>query len=131
MIATGSNRNHGYLHSFGAEPVTYGPGLVERVRELGEVTAVFDAAGNPESVVATVELLRDRRRAVTALGNQYAYAAGTAGVHQAPQRVAAVLKLTEDGKLIFEIERMPLTQARRTLERSAAGHVRGKIVLVP
>jgi NADPH:quinone reductase-like Zn-dependent oxidoreductase len=131
VIGTASERNHDYLRSLGAEPVAYGPGLVQRVRRLGPITAVLDAAGNPESVAATVELLPDLGRAVTALGNPHASAAGISGVHQAPDRVDAVLKLAVQGKLKFEISRMPLAQARLALERSVAGHVRGKIVLIP
>jgi len=34
VIGTASQVNHGYLRSLGAEPVTYGEGLEERVGEL-------------------------------------------------------------------------------------------------
>ena len=47
MIGTASPGNHDYLRSLGAEPTTYGDGLVERVRELAPdgVDAALDAAG--------------------------------------------------------------------------------------
>lgn len=131
VVATASERNHDHLRSLGAEPVSYGPGLLARVRALGRVTAVLDAAGNPESVATTVEVLPDPRRAVTALGNRHAHAAGIAGVRQFPGRVQAVLDLALRGALRFEVERVPLAEARRALEASRAGHVRGKLVLVP
>ncbi|NED53525.1 NADP-dependent oxidoreductase, partial [Micromonospora aurantiaca] len=42
-----SEKNHDYLRELGAEPVSYGDGLAERVRELapGGVTAVADFVG--------------------------------------------------------------------------------------
>src|SRR5688572_21867283 len=46
VIGTASERNHDYLRGLGAIPVTYGPGLADRVRaaaEPGGVTAVLDA----------------------------------------------------------------------------------------
>ena len=47
VIGTASERNHDFLRSLGAEPTTYGTGLVERVRALAPagVDAVFDCAG--------------------------------------------------------------------------------------
>ena len=35
VIGTASEGNHEFLRSLGAEPTTYGDGLVERVRALG------------------------------------------------------------------------------------------------
>jgi NADPH:quinone reductase-like Zn-dependent oxidoreductase len=34
VVGTASERNHDFLRSLGAEPTTYGPGLVERVSAL-------------------------------------------------------------------------------------------------
>ena len=47
VIGTASERNHDYLRELGAEPTTYGEGLVERVRELAPegVDLAFDTAG--------------------------------------------------------------------------------------
>ena len=47
VIGTASERNHEYLRSLGAEPTTYGEGLVERVRELAPegVDLALDTAG--------------------------------------------------------------------------------------
>lgn len=42
MIGTASPRNHEHLRSLGAEPVEYGEGLVDRLREL--VPDGFDAS---------------------------------------------------------------------------------------
>src|SRR5262245_27023423 len=48
VIGTASPANHEYLRSLKAEPVAYGPGLVERVRALapGGVDVALDVAGS-------------------------------------------------------------------------------------
>ena len=47
VIGTASEGTHDYVRGLGAEPVTYGPGLVDRVRALVPegVTAVLDLVG--------------------------------------------------------------------------------------
>jgi NADPH:quinone reductase-like Zn-dependent oxidoreductase len=51
VIGTASERNHDYLRSIGATPVTYGDGLLERVRSVApqSVDAVLDASGRRQS----------------------------------------------------------------------------------
>ncbi|XAS68742.1 NADP-dependent oxidoreductase [Micrococcaceae bacterium Sec5.7] len=132
VIGTASEANHEYLRGLGAEPVTYGDGLVDRVRALGEVTAVLDAVGGEASVTATQELLPDLSRAVTTVADEHSMGAGIAAVQQLDTRVADVAGMAADGKLTFNIyERLPLTEAARAFEISQGGHVRGKIVLIP
>ncbi|RVX41005.1 zinc-binding dehydrogenase [Nonomuraea polychroma] len=55
VIGTASSANHDYLRSLGAIPVTYGDGLVDRVRSLAPqgIDAVYDIAGQgalPDSI---------------------------------------------------------------------------------
>lgn len=66
VIGTASERNHAYLRSLGAEPVTYGEGFAERARAVAEkeVDAAFDAAGKG-SLPALVELTGGPDRVVT------------------------------------------------------------------
>src|SRR5262249_50705579 len=47
VIGTASERNHDFLRELGAEPVTYGEGMVERIRALAPegISHAFDAAG--------------------------------------------------------------------------------------
>lgn len=132
VIATASESNHDYLRSIGAEPVVYGEGLADRVRALGTITASIDVVGGEPSVAATRELLPDASRAVTAVSDEHSETAGIAAVVSAENRVAATAALAADGKLTFAIqERIPLADAARALEISYAGHVRGKLILVP
>ena len=61
VIGTASEGNHDYLRSYGAEPTTYGDGLVDRVRAIapdGVDRAIDDAGGG-----ALPALVRTGRRA--------------------------------------------------------------------
>ncbi|CAH0262949.1 MULTISPECIES: NADP-dependent oxidoreductase [unclassified Arthrobacter] len=132
VIGTASEQNHDYLRGLGAEPVAYGEGLVERVRSLGTITAVVDTYGGEETTTATVQLLGGHGAAVTTVPGKEANAAGIAPVRLLDGRVAETARLSADGKLRFSIqERIPLTDAARALGISRAGHVRGKLVLIP
>ena len=131
VIGTASEANHPYLASIGAEPVPYGDGLVERVRALGPITASIDAFGGAASVAATVQLVPDLSRAVTAVTDEHSTTAGIAVV-AAADRLAAVVKLAEQGTLRFTIaERIPLADAAKAFELSYVGHLCGKIILIP
>jgi len=48
VIGSASPANHDFLRSLGAEPVAYGPGLIERVRAIAPdgVDAALDVAGS-------------------------------------------------------------------------------------
>ncbi|WP_029251781.1 NADP-dependent oxidoreductase [Paraoerskovia marina] len=130
VVGTASPRNHDYLRELGAEPVTYGDGLVDAVRNLGGVDAVVDLAGTPDAVAATVELLDDLQRSVTTVGGPKADAAGIPMKVDAKGALAEVLALAESGRLRTEIEaRYPLTDAAEALRAVMDGHVRGKVVL--
>lgn len=136
VVGTASESNHEYLRELGAEPVTYGAGLADRVRDMsdatGDVTAVFDTIGNDEAVAATAQLLQDRSRAVTTVPGKHSAEAGIAAVRQLEGRVEEVATLTADGQITFHIShRMPLIEAADALEISRTGHGRGKIVLLP
>ena len=68
VIGTASPDHHDYLRSLGAEPTTYGEGLVERVRAIvpdgvdvaldtagGALPALVELTGSPEHVVAIAD----------------------------------------------------------------------------
>jgi enoyl reductase len=136
VIGTASEDNQEYLSELGAEPVTYGPGLADRVRALAEdagtVTAVLDTVGSGDSLAATAELLQGAGRAVTTVPGEQSSAAGLAAVQQLEGRVAEVGTLAAEGQITFTIaHRMPLIEAADALEISRGGHGRGKILLLP
>ncbi|HEX7308719.1 NADP-dependent oxidoreductase [Lentzea sp.] len=136
VISTASARNHEFVRGLGATPVEYGPGLVGAVTALGGVDAVFDAHGGADCVAATQALLPDLTRATTAAADEHSAAAGIAHVGAAMDQigriVAALAELAGQGVLRFPVqERIPLAEAARAFDLSRAGHVRGKLVLVP
>lgn len=133
VIGTASEANHDYLRSLGAIPVTYGDGLVERVREVAPhgVTVVLDAIGG-DAIVASAELIADPGRIGTIADPVTAARHGGRPVFapRSPQRLASVIDLAAAGKVVMPARQFPfddVVEAHRTQE---AGHGRGKIVLV-
>ena len=127
VIGTASAKNQDYVRSLGAESVIYGPGLVEAVRALGEVTAIVDAVGSVDAVEASRELMPGLERAISTT-----HAEGFTAVKSDPAAVPSVLALAAQGALTSDITRtFALEAAAEALELSATGHVRGKIVLLP
>ncbi len=136
VISTASPRNHEFVAGLGATPVAYGPGLVDEVKALGGVDAVYDAHGGADCVAATKALLPDLTRAVTAAEDEHSAAAGIAhpgtSMDDTGRIMSAVTELARRGVIRFPVqERIPLAEAARAFDISRAGHVRGKLILVP
>ncbi len=144
VIGTASPSAHALVREFGAEPVTYGAGLEERVRDLAPdgIDAAVDLAGGDEALDTSLALVADRDRIVTALASRRAFDSGIKVIGGAPGadpgpeiRAAARLelaRLAEDGKLrVIVAEVYPLAQAAGAHRELATGHAHGKIVLVP
>lgn len=135
VIGTASERNHDYLRSLGAIPVTYGEGLVERVRAVTPVVdAVLDASGRgvlPDSI----ELAGGPDRVVTIADFPGAAAHGVRFTGESGPLApvfAELLPLAADGKLDLRIGgTYPLARAAEALAESKSGHARGKLVLLP
>ncbi|WP_327677135.1 NADP-dependent oxidoreductase [Kitasatospora sp. NBC_00458] len=135
VVGTASERNHDYLRELGAIPVTYGEGLVERVRAVAPqgVDAAFDAAGRG-ALEASVELVADRDRIGTVVDYPGAGRLGVQGIRgeRTAARLAELVALWEAGTLRVEIaDAFPLGRAADAHRLVGAGHVRGKVVLVP
>jgi NADPH:quinone reductase-like Zn-dependent oxidoreductase len=136
VIASASEANHDYLRELGATPVLYGPGLAERVRAAadGPVDAVFDVAGKTP-VEELISLVPEPSRVVT-IAN---YTAGQAGARvtgggsdsQPMQALAQVADLLAQNKLVIKVQTFPFDRAAEAYRISQAGHVRGKLVLIP
>ncbi|PBC93266.1 NADPH:quinone reductase [Streptomyces sp. OV198] len=137
VIGTASESNHEQLRSLGAEPVTYGEGLVDRVRAIAPqgVDAVLDASGRGE-IPDSIELAGGPARVLTLV----AFDAADTGIQvhmSAPgengaQALRDILNLMEQGRLRVPIWRtFPLAEAADALQVSQAGHLGGKIVLLP
>ncbi|MGH3097592.1 MAG: NADP-dependent oxidoreductase [Streptosporangiales bacterium] len=133
VVGTASERNHDYLRDLGAIPVSYGPGLVERVRAAapGGVDKVFDAAGG-DAVNASLELVRDAGDILTIadMAAPERYGVETFSMSPNADRLAELADLAASGALRVPVwKAVPLADVREAHEASERGHLRGKIVL--
>ena len=143
VIGTASLARHDELRALGAEPVVYGDGLAERVRELAPdgVDAAIDAVGTDEAIDVSLAVVADRDRIATiaafARGAQEGIKllGGGPGADPGTElRDAARLELVAlcaDGRLTVSARPFPLEGAARAHEEGIAGRANGKMVLVP
>jgi enoyl reductase len=134
VIGTASDRNHDYLGSLGATPVTYGPGLAQRIRALAPsgVDAALDAAGTEEALSASLELVGDRERIGAVAFNPAAAELGIRrlSTERSAVRLAELTAMYEQGKLAVHIAKvLTLAEAAAAHIEVETGHVRGKVVL--
>ena len=137
VIGTASESNHDYLRSLGATPVTYGDGLLDRVRAVAPqgVDAVLDASGRGE-IPLSIELTGDPARVLTLVAFDAAgtgiqvHVGGAGSEHGAALRELAAL-VAQDRLAVSISQTYPLTEAGAALSASTTGHVHGKIVIVP
>ncbi|MEE4025276.1 NADP-dependent oxidoreductase [Gordonia sp. PKS22-38] len=133
VVGTASEQNHEYLRGLGAEPVTYGDGLADRVRALAPegVDVVLDYVGG-ESLDSVPDVLREGgsvasitdARARDEFGGHYVW------VRPDVADLTELARLGDAGDLKPEIaEVFDLADAATAHERSQSGHVRGKIVV--
>jgi NADPH:quinone reductase-like Zn-dependent oxidoreductase len=137
VIGTAGEGNHDYLRSLGAEPTTYGDGLVERVRALAPdgVDAAIDAAGGG-ALPALVELTGAPERVVTIA--DYAGAqetgvrfSGGMGTERAVHALTDIAGLIDSGRFALPIAAsFPLEEIAEAHRLSETGHVRGKLIVV-
>ncbi|MBD7949027.1 NADP-dependent oxidoreductase [Oerskovia rustica] len=133
VIGTASERNHEYLRSLGAEPVTYGDGLAERVRALAPegVDVVLDYIGG-EALATTPDVLRDGGTVASVvdaaardeLGGHYVW------VRPDVDGLTELARLADAGQLTVDVaEVYDLADTAKAHEASRTGHVRGKVVI--
>ena len=135
VIGTASEGNHEYLRSLGAEPTTYGEGLTERVRELGGADLAFDAVGFG-ALPALIEITGGPSNVVTIAdytAEQYGVRVSGGGDGlRADYALADAAALAVAGRFSLPVtQTFPFADAAEAHRVSEAGHVRGKLVLVP
>ncbi|MEV7381358.1 NADP-dependent oxidoreductase [Streptomyces lydicus] len=132
VIGTASERNHDFLRSLGAEPVTYGEGLADRVRALAPegVDVALDFVGGGV-VDVSQELLKDRGRVASIADGEVTQKGGhLVWVRPDSAGLTALGALADAGKLTVHVDAVfPLSEAAEALRRSQEGRTRGKIVL--
>jgi len=143
VIGTASEVHHDQLRELGAEPTTYGAGLADRVRALAAhgVDAAIDCVGTDEAVDVSLELVADRDRIATIAAFARGAEAGIRMLGGGPGadpgtelRQAARLQLpalVEQGRLRVRARPFALDDVAEAHREGQAGHVTGKLVLVP
>ncbi|NUR60153.1 MAG: NADP-dependent oxidoreductase [Catenulispora sp.] len=133
VIGTASERNHDYVRSLGAEPVTYGDGLADRVRALAPegVTTVLDGHGGQLSV--TLAVLAEGGRHVSIADPEAARQGGRwIWVRPDGAKLAELADLVDEGALTVEVaQTFPLAEVAAAFDLSRTGRMRGKLVIVP
>lgn len=144
VIATAGERSHGLLRELGCEPVVYGDGLLERVRDLAPegVDAALDLVGTDEALDVSLAVVEDRDRIATIANFRRGPSEGVALLGGGPGadagdelRAAArpgLARMAGDGQLRVVVgATYPLADAADAHRQIATGHTTGKIALIP
>jgi len=136
VIGLASEPNHAWLSGHGVIPVSYGEGVVDRIREAaGTVDALIDTVGGDYVNLALDELGVQPSRVETTVRFDLVEKYGIKAEGSAAGASAAVLAelagLVADGELEVPVTAaFPLDQVQDAYRRLDQGHVLGKIVLV-
>lgn len=142
VIGTSSEGNFDRIRRFGAQPVAYGPGLVERVRDIapGGIDVALDCVGTDEAVDVSVGLVVDRERIVTVanadraaqLGFRHLNGMEPSSLTYRNRQRQRLIDMAAAGNLTVPMARtLPLVQARRALDILQTGDPGGKLALIP
>ena len=138
VIALASERHHDWLRERGAVPVAYGDGVAGRITAAAEglpVEAFIDLVGGGYVELA-LELGIDKDQIDTIVDFPAIAKYGVKGEGGAAAASAATLtelaEAVEVGDLVVPIQRTyPLEDVRAAFAELEAGHMGGKIVLIP
>ncbi|MEO7371160.1 MAG: NADP-dependent oxidoreductase [Ilumatobacteraceae bacterium] len=144
VIGTASAGRHDLVRALGAEPVSYGDGLADRVGALAPngVDAAIDTVGTDEAVDVSLQLVADRSRIASIAAFRRGREAGIKLLGGGPGadpgdelRSAARMELVDlvaAGKLKVSVAATyPLDQVVESQKAILSGHTTGKIVIVP
>src|SRR6185312_7157330 len=116
VISAVGEHDEALARELGATPVRYGPGVAGRVRALGAVDAVFDAAGTG--------VLADAAAA------DFGVTLSEAAPDRAPRALEETMALLADGKLRLRAHTtMPMQQAPEAHRQLESGIVHQRIIL--
>jgi NADPH:quinone reductase-like Zn-dependent oxidoreductase len=132
VISAVGERDLTLARELGATPVRYGAGVADRVRALGQVDAVFDAAGR--GVLADAVALAGGPERVITLSDPAASDFGVRLSEPTPERAPGALDetigLLADGRLRLRAHQtMPMRQAALAHRQLESGAVHERIIL--
>ena len=143
VVATASERNQMLLREVGAIALTYGPGLLGRVRQAvpSVIGAAIDAIGTDEAIDVSLAVVPDPGRIVSIAAFHRGDTGiklighgpgGDPGTEIRSNAWRQLLPLAAAGKLTpLPVKAYPLTQAARAHTLLGQGHPNGKLVLIP
>jgi NADPH:quinone reductase-like Zn-dependent oxidoreductase len=143
VVATAGERNQALLRDLGAVAVTYGPGLLDRVRQAAPagITAVIDAVGTDEAIDVSLAVVSELSRIVSVAAfhrgdTGIKLIGGGPGGDPGPEiRSNAwrqLLPLAVSGKLtLLPVRTYPLGDAAQAHAFFGQGHPNAKLVLLP
>ena len=132
VISAVGEQDDALARELGATPVRYGPGLADRVRALGAIDAVFDAAG--KGVLADAIALAGGPERVITLSDPAAADYGVTLSQPTPDRAPGALDQTiamlADGRLRLRAHKtMPMRQAAEAHRQLESGNVHERVIL--
>ena len=132
VISVVGEHDEALARELGATPVRYGPGVADRVRALGAVDAVFDAAG--KGVLADAIALAGGPGRVITLSDPAAADFGVTLSEPTPERAPSALDetmaLLADGRLRLRAHKsMPMQEAAEAHRQLEGGNVHERIIL--
>lgn len=132
VLATASEKNHDFLRSLGAEPLTYGEGIAQRIADAAPdgVDAIVDFVGG-DDWAASLEHLNTPGRVASVADAEVKEKGGSyVFVRPDPADLLALTELVESGGVKPVLaESFPLERAADAFRSSMEGHVRGKIAV--
>ena len=132
MISVVGEHDETLARELGATPVRYGAGLAGRVRALGAVDAVFDAAGKGVLVYAVA--LADGPGRVITLSDptaaDYGVTLSQPTTDRAPGALDETIALLADGRLRLRVHTStPMRQAAEAHRQLESGNTHERIIL--
>ncbi len=136
VIGTASEGNHEFLRSLGAEPTTYGEGLVDRVRELapdgvdraldtagrGALPDLVEITGSPDNVITIADFSAPEHGVRVTDGSE----------GRSWHALDEAARLHESGDFTIPVARtFSMEEAPEAHRISEEGHIRGKLVILP
>lgn len=135
VIGTAAPGTFDFLRQLGAEPVAYGAGLADRVREAAPegITAAADLFGTETAEAALVLGVAPERIATIAAGpNPPGGVRATGGSNATTADLARITDAILAGTLTVPVAAtFPLERIREAVALQAGRHVHGKVVVVP
>lgn len=134
VIGTASEVDHEFLRTLGIEPLSYGPGLVDRLRAVAPqgIDAVLDSAGR-DTVEAALQVgvAASRINSVVYFDGKAKYGISTVGAGgKTGTGLAELAQLVSSGAFVMPIAgAFVLADVRAAYEMLETHHTPGKIVL--